>query len=138
MVVSGGKTVVESGRGAEPREAALPPARALAERLRALRLDGGLTQEQLAERAELHPGYIQKLEAGERLPSLPALLRLARALGARVTDLVAVLDDVLDDLPPADRDPGDDDALAALLRRCTPRQRALVRDFLRLLLEHGC
>jgi|GEM_PF-4663208 len=106
-------------------------AQQLAQRLRALRLDRQLTQEQLAERADLHPGYVQKLEAGQRLPSLPVLVRLAGALDVGVTDLVAVLDGA----PPAGGPTGAD-PLSAALRTCTPRQRALILDFVRLIQSH--
>ncbi|MBI2874530.1 MAG: helix-turn-helix transcriptional regulator, partial [Firmicutes bacterium] len=39
-------------------------------RLRLLRLERELTQEQLAGKAGLHPTYIAKIETGRRLPSL--------------------------------------------------------------------
>jgi DNA-binding XRE family transcriptional regulator len=48
-----------------------------------------LSQEKLAEKAELHPVYIGKIERGEQWISLHALLRIAKALGIRVRDLVA-------------------------------------------------
>ncbi|HEX6989558.1 MAG TPA: helix-turn-helix transcriptional regulator, partial [Bacillota bacterium] len=95
--------------------------------------DRGLTQEQVAERADLHPGYVQKLEGGQRLPSLDALLRLARALDVAVTDLVAVLDEP----PAAGGDGGAGGELEPILRTCTPRQRAMILDFIRLLRNHG-
>ena len=57
--------------------------RALLSQIRQLRLRRGLTQAELAKRAGLSWIYIAKLEGGERLsPSLPALDRIARALGA--------------------------------------------------------
>jgi len=43
-----------------------------------------MTQRALAESAELSVVYIQKLEAGDRTPSLPTLDRLAHVLGARL------------------------------------------------------
>ena len=49
--------------------------------LRELRKRRGLTQQQLATRADVHRVYVAKLEAGERLPSLDVATRLARALG---------------------------------------------------------
>ncbi|HHY17435.1 MAG TPA: helix-turn-helix transcriptional regulator [Firmicutes bacterium] len=50
--------------------------------LRSLRRQRGFTQEQLAERADLHPTYIAKIEAGERLPSLDTLVSLSNVLQA--------------------------------------------------------
>jgi transcriptional regulator with XRE-family HTH domain len=51
----------------------------------------GMSQEKLAEKADLHPVYIGKVERGEQWISLHALLRIAKALGVRVRDLVADL-----------------------------------------------
>jgi XRE family transcriptional regulator, regulator of sulfur utilization len=47
-----------------------------------------LTQEKLAERADLHPNYLGEVERGETMVSLWALIRIAAALRVRVRDLV--------------------------------------------------
>jgi transcriptional regulator with XRE-family HTH domain len=47
-----------------------------------------LTQEKLAEIADLHPNYIGRVERGEEHVSLIALRRIAKAVGVRVRDLV--------------------------------------------------
>ena len=47
-----------------------------------------MSQEKLAEKAELHPVYLGKVERGEQWISLHALLRVAKALGVPVRDLV--------------------------------------------------
>ena len=62
----------------------------LGEQIRVLRERRGLTREQLAAKTGLSAVYIKKLEAGDRQsPSLPALARIARALGATLrVDLV--------------------------------------------------
>lgn len=49
----------------------------------------GMTQEELAERADIHARYLQKLEAGAGHPSLIVLCRLKRALGCDWDDLLA-------------------------------------------------
>lgn len=49
--------------------------------LRQLRAEAGLTQEGLADRADLSTRGVQKLESGERLPYPVTLQRVARALG---------------------------------------------------------
>jgi len=49
-------------------------------RLRQLRRSSGWTQEELAERAGLHPTYIGGIERGERNLGLDNIIRLARAL----------------------------------------------------------
>jgi transcriptional regulator with XRE-family HTH domain len=50
-------------------------------RVRALRLQEGLSQEQLAERAGLHRTYVSSLERGQRNVGLDNIHILARALG---------------------------------------------------------
>ena len=47
-----------------------------------------MSQEKLAEKANLHPVYIGKVERGEQWISLHALLRIASALGIKIQDLV--------------------------------------------------
>jgi transcriptional regulator with XRE-family HTH domain len=49
----------------------------------------GFTQEHLAEKADLHPNYLGRVERGEEHISLAALRRIAKALGVRVRELVA-------------------------------------------------
>jgi transcriptional regulator with XRE-family HTH domain len=60
--------------------------------LRALRLDRGLTQTELADRSRSNLQFISKLERGVTTPTLGMLLRLAEALHCRVIDLVEVFD----------------------------------------------
>jgi transcriptional regulator with XRE-family HTH domain len=45
-----------------------------------LRQKAGLTQEQLAESTGVSARYVQSLEAGEYLPTLPTLAKLKKAL----------------------------------------------------------
>ena len=52
----------------------------LGKNVAALRARRELTQESLAEKVEVSPRYIQSVEAGEYLPSLPILVRLTTAL----------------------------------------------------------
>jgi transcriptional regulator with XRE-family HTH domain len=56
--------------------------------LRAARLAAGLTQEALAERAELHPTYISNTERGYSCPTIYTVARLAKALKIDAGDLV--------------------------------------------------
>jgi len=57
-------------------------------RLRRLRQERGWTLERLASETELSKPYLGRLEAGERQPSLAALLALGRAFGLSVSELV--------------------------------------------------
>jgi transcriptional regulator with XRE-family HTH domain len=46
-----------------------------------------LTQEKLAERADLDPTYISGIERGVRNPSLLSIVRIAKALGTTASHL---------------------------------------------------
>ena len=63
-------------------------AAAFGKRLRAVRKDKGMTQEALAEAADLHSTFISNVERGYRVPSLPTVLRLSVALDLPPGDLV--------------------------------------------------
>jgi transcriptional regulator with XRE-family HTH domain len=58
-------------------------------RLRELRKEHGLTQEALAEAADLSGNYISDLELGRKVPSLTILVRLAQALEVGAPELLA-------------------------------------------------
>lgn len=58
-----------------------PPRTELGERLRALRLEKRLRQDELAKAADVHVIQYGGYERGERMPSAAVLKRLARALG---------------------------------------------------------
>ena len=47
-----------------------------------------MSQEKLAEKADLHPVYLGQVERGEQTVSVHALMRIAKSLGVRVRDLV--------------------------------------------------
>jgi transcriptional regulator with XRE-family HTH domain len=56
-------------------------------RLRELRQERGLSQEELAFRAGLHRTYVSSAERGERNVALVNLERLAKALDVHLRDL---------------------------------------------------
>ncbi len=60
---------------------------AFGQRLRDLRRARGISQERLAELAELHRTYVGGIERGERNVSLKNIWRLADALGTGPADL---------------------------------------------------
>lgn len=83
----------DTGPPAEPADA-LP---VVAPQLRALRRRASLTLEAAAREAGLSPAHLSRLETGQRQPSLPMLLSLARIYGTTVSDLLGET--------AADRDP---------------------------------
>ncbi|KOV70015.1 XRE family transcriptional regulator [Streptomyces sp. NRRL WC-3618] len=60
----------------------------LAPRLRVLRRRASLTLEAAARAAGLSPAHLSRLETGQRQPSLPMLLGLARIYGTSVSELL--------------------------------------------------
>ena len=62
--------------------------------IREYRKRTGLTQEKLAERADLHPNYVGEVERGEKTISVDALLRIATAMRVGLCDLVREIDRV--------------------------------------------
>jgi transcriptional regulator with XRE-family HTH domain len=58
------------------------------ERLRALRLARGWTQEQLAEECGLTAVQVSRIENGAHEPKLTTILRLARAFGVKAGKLI--------------------------------------------------
>lgn len=56
--------------------------------LKALRQAKGLSQEQLAERAETQANYISMIESGKRQPTVAKVFSLASGLEMSVADLM--------------------------------------------------
>ncbi|GAA2283455.1 XRE family transcriptional regulator [Streptomyces roseiscleroticus] len=61
---------------------------AVAPQLRTLRRRASLTLEAAARTAGLSPAHLSRLETGQRQPSLPMLLTLARVYGTTVSELL--------------------------------------------------
>jgi transcriptional regulator with XRE-family HTH domain len=77
MATRGGKTSPEALFGRE---------------IARLRMRLGISQEELAFRAEVHRTYISQLERGLKSPTLNMMLKLSRALKASGSKLVATVE----------------------------------------------
>jgi transcriptional regulator with XRE-family HTH domain len=67
--------------------------------VRRWREEKGLTQESLAERANLDPTYISGIERGIRNPSVLSVIRIAKALGVTASKLLEKVDDLTTGAP---------------------------------------
>jgi DNA-binding XRE family transcriptional regulator len=56
--------------------------------LQRLRREKGLSQEELADRAQIHQTYLSGVERGRRNPTITVLQRIAEALDADIADLM--------------------------------------------------
>jgi XRE family transcriptional regulator, regulator of sulfur utilization len=63
--------------------------RTLGENIRAQRKRSGLSQEELAEKAALHPVYVGSVERGQENVSIDSLARIAKAMKVSVAALVS-------------------------------------------------
>lgn len=64
------------------------------DRVRAIRLELNLSQEELADRAGVHRTYIGMIERGEKNITLENIHKIADALGVKVESLVGEIKNV--------------------------------------------
>ena len=103
-------------------------------RLKALRRQRELTQEQLAELIDRSVDAISKMERGQTLPNLETLMRLSEKLGVPLKDLV----DPIDDSRKMDKERLELEAsLIETIRSLNSRVLAVAADVLRVLAKHG-
>lgn len=69
-----------------------PLVSAFADTLREARRTAGLTQEDLADRADVSVRFISLLETGKRQPSLSALAAISSGLGIQMSTLVIAIE----------------------------------------------
>jgi len=79
----------------------LKPEDAFAQVLRRLRKDKSLSQEELAHQSDLDRTYISLLERGLRQPSLSSILQLAKPLGVSSADILAEVEEKLNEDSPS-------------------------------------
>jgi transcriptional regulator with XRE-family HTH domain len=61
--------------------------------VRRLRKAAGLSQEALAERANLNADFLGFIERGDNVPTLTTVLQLARALGVQPSTIIKEFDE---------------------------------------------
>lgn len=100
---------------------------AIGVRIRRLRKEQGLTQQLLAERSGQEPSNISHIERGATKLSLPAIVRIANALGVTVDGLLC---DSLDCAGASY-----EQEASRLLADCSPRERRILTETMRALKE---
>ncbi len=99
-----------------------------AHHLATARKHAGLTQQALADRANIHVTQIRRYEAGTSTPTLDALRNIAIGLAVTTDSLL---------FDPDQRGPSDDLALAfEATQHLDPHEQAMVRELLEALLLH--
>jgi transcriptional regulator with XRE-family HTH domain len=63
----------------------------IGENVRKFRKQRGMTQEKLAEKANLHSVYISQVERADRAITIETLLKITKALGVKLRDVVGDL-----------------------------------------------
>jgi DNA-binding XRE family transcriptional regulator len=66
--------------------------------IRDMRIEAGMTQEQLGLEADLRRTFISLLELGQQQPTLTTLIKLARALKCPAHEIVAKFENACGDL----------------------------------------
>lgn len=78
-------------KGVRPKERKTGLQIAFGAIIRTLRLEKGLSQEELADLSNLHFTYVSSVERGERNISIENIARLAKALGCQLKDLMPTI-----------------------------------------------
>ncbi|MCF6096443.1 helix-turn-helix domain-containing protein [Thermovorax subterraneus] len=100
-------------------------------RIRRLRKQRNLTQEELGERAGLHYSYIGQVERGDKIPSLKTLSKIAKALNV---SLDYILEDAEIYKAQADSDSAINELLAMVKTR-PPHEIKLLASVCRTIIE---
>lgn len=100
---------------------------AVGKRISLIRKNRGMTQEQLAEKAELSNIYISHIENSRSIPSLETLMKLCSALDITPDELLLGTKQDMENYLQSD--------IQKKLILCTPKERRMVSRFIDLLLE---
>lgn len=100
---------------------------AVGKRISLIRKNRGMTQEQLAEKAELSNIYISHIENSRSIPSLETLMKLCNALDITPDEVLLGTKQDMENYLQSD--------IQKKLILCTPKERRMVSRFIDLLLE---
>lgn len=102
----------------------------LGERIRTLRKNAGLTQEELAEKANVSVNFIGNAERGESAASVKTLRRIVKAVGVNLKELFDFPDEDVNEMK---------DEITALLnsKEWEIEELQLVRNLVRMMGEKG-
>lgn len=100
---------------------------AVGKRISLIRKNRGMTQEQLAEKAELSNIYISHIENSRSIPSLETLMKLCSALDITPDEVLLGTKQDMENYLQSD--------IQKKLLLCTPKERRMVSRFVDLLLE---
>ena len=96
--------------------------KAFGKRLRHLRTEAKLTQEQLAERADISPVYLGEVERGQKVLGLDKFINIIKVLGVSADYILC------NELPTGE--PYVFDEITVKLKKLDPKQRKTVLDIL--------
>lgn len=100
---------------------------AIGKRIALIRKQNGITQEQLAEKAELSNVYISHIENSRSIPSLETLMKICSALDITPDEVLLGTKQDMENYLQSD--------IQKKLILCTPKERRMVSRFIDLLLE---
>ena len=106
----------------------------LANRLRTRRVELGLTQESLAERAQINQSTVSLLERGDQAPTLNSLIQITQALDISMDWLLGVTDELKFTDRETDLDPVEKEALG-IIRSVDHQYRARLLQIMKLVVE---
>ena len=95
------KRTIQRGRPVGSTTYEREPALAFGQAVRAARMEQGIAQEELAALAEIERSHMGKIERGEHVPTLPLILKIARALKCSSAHLMTLTEAKLAESAPS-------------------------------------
>ena len=102
----------------------------MAEKITMLRKRNGWSQEELAEKCNLHPTYIGQLERGEKNPTIESVMKISDGLQVPLDQLFANV--TAANFPAMDYIP---DKIMFLVMELTPKEQKIIYELILLALK---